>query len=150
MAAPGSDLALRCARQRRTLVEAGAAERELAIVVSPYRVCPIGAHSDHQHAPVLATAIDAHTVLSFAPAPGAEVALSSENFPGVVRFDLRAPETDAGPAWGRYARAAAWACASGSRARRAGCSVASAGRCRAEGSAPPRPCCSRISARSRT
>ncbi len=109
MAAPDSDLALRCERQRRALVGSGAAARDLAIVVSPYRVCPIGAHSDHQHAPVLATAIDAYTVLSFAAAPGAEVSLSSENFPGVVRFDLRDPEAEAGPAWGRYARAAAWA-----------------------------------------
>lgn len=109
MAAPGSDLALRCARQRRALVESGAAEHELAVVVSPYRICPVGAHSDHQHAPVLATAIDAHTVLSFAPAPDAAVELRSENFPGAVRFDLRAPEAETGPAWGRYARAAAWA-----------------------------------------
>ena len=109
VAIPGSDLALRCERQRRALVESGAAERELAIVVSPYRICPIGAHSDHQHAPVLATAIDAHTVLSFARAPDAAVELRSENFEGAVRFDLRAPEAEAGPAWGRYARAAAWA-----------------------------------------
>ena len=109
MRTDGSDLALRCARQRRALVEGGADQGDLKVVISPYRVCPIGAHSDHQHAPVLATAIDAHTVLSFAPVPSAEVALGSENFPGVVRFDLRAPEAGTGPEWGRYARAAAWA-----------------------------------------
>ena len=102
-------LAERCARQRKQLIEAGADPGGLAAVLSPYRICPIGAHSDHQHAPVLATAIDAHTVLSFAPAPGAEVALASENFPGELRFDLRAPEAGAGPGWGRYARGAAWA-----------------------------------------
>jgi len=105
----GSDLALRRARQRQALVDDGCQPDDLRVVISPYRVCPIGAHSDHQHAPVLATAIDAHTLLSFAPVPGAEVTLSSENFPGTLRFDLRAPETEAGPAWGRYARAAAWA-----------------------------------------
>jgi len=109
VAAAGSDLAQRCARQRRALIEGGAAGGDLEIVVSPYRVCPIGAHSDHQHAPVLATAIDAHTVLSFVGVPGGEVTLTSENFPGVVRFDLRAPEAGAGPEWGRYARAAGWA-----------------------------------------
>jgi galactokinase/galacturonokinase len=105
----GSDLALRRARQRRALLEDGVQPGDLRVVISPYRVCPIGAHSDHQHAPVLATAIDAHTVLSFAAAPGAEVALASENFPGVVRFDLRALDAQAGAEWGRYARAAAWA-----------------------------------------
>jgi len=105
----GSDLALRCARQRRALIEGGAAEGDLRVVTSPYRVCPLGAHSDHQHAPVLATAIDAHTVLSFVGAAAAEVTLSSENFAGVVAFDLRAPEAGGGPEWGRYARAAAWA-----------------------------------------
>jgi galactokinase/galacturonokinase len=102
-------LAERGARQRELLTLAGADPDALAVVVSPYRVCPLGAHSDHQHAPVLATAIDAHTVLSFAPAEGAAVELQSENFPGDVRFDLRAPEAEGGPAWGRYARAAAWA-----------------------------------------
>jgi galactokinase/galacturonokinase len=105
----GSDLAARCARQRRALLDDGVQPGDLRVVVSPYRVCPLGAHSDHQHAPVLATAIDAHTVLSFAAAPGAEVALASENYPGVVRFDLHALEAQAGAEWGRYARAAAWA-----------------------------------------
>jgi len=105
----GLDLALRCARQRRALIGDGAAPDDLRVVISPYRVCPIGAHSDHQHAPVLATAIDAHTLLSFVEVPGTEVTLTSENFPGSVRFDLRAPEAGTGPEWGRYARAAAWA-----------------------------------------
>jgi galactokinase/galacturonokinase len=99
----------RRAEQRKALIEAGADPMGIAAVVSPYRVCPLGAHSDHQHAPVLATAIDAHTVLSFAPAPDAAVELRSQNFPGAVRFHLGAPEAEAGPAWGRYARAAAWA-----------------------------------------
>ena len=103
------DLAQRCDEQRRSLVDAGAAPGDLQLVISPYRICPIGAHSDHQHAPVLATAIDAHTVLSFAPAPDAGISLTSENFSGVVSFDLRAPEAGGGPEWGRYVRAAAWA-----------------------------------------
>jgi galactokinase/galacturonokinase len=105
----GSDLARRRARQREALLADGANRGELRAIVSPYRVCPLGAHSDHQHAPVLATAIDAHTLLSFAPASGAEVELRSENFPGTVRFDLRALDAQGGAEWGRYARAAAWA-----------------------------------------
>jgi galactokinase len=35
--------------------------------------------------------------------------LASENFAGEVGFDVRAPEAGDGPAWGRYARGAAWA-----------------------------------------
>jgi galactokinase/galacturonokinase len=109
VSARASDLSLRLERQREALLAAGAAADDLRAVVSPYRVCPLGAHSDHQHAPVLATAIDAHTVFTFAPARGGEVVIRSENFDGEARFELFDPGTRGGGGWERYARGAAWA-----------------------------------------
>lgn len=101
-------LAERIERQRRALRER--AEADVRAVVSPYRICPIGAHIDHQEGPVLGMAIDAYTVLVFAPTEDGRVSLASENFPGEARFDLCDPGAgDTGPDWGRYARGAAWA-----------------------------------------
>lgn len=95
-------------QRRRVAREAGVAPREVRAIASPYRVCPLGAHVDHQGGPVLGMAIDVHTLLVFAPIGGSQVRLASENFPGTAAFDLRSPEAG-GADWGRYARGAAWA-----------------------------------------
>ena len=39
--------------------------KDLRWVVSPYRICPLGAHIDHQGGPVLGMAITGHTLLAF-------------------------------------------------------------------------------------
>ena len=65
----------------------------IRVVVSPYRICPIGAHSDHQGGPVLGMAISAYTLLAFAPAPNMELTLTSANYPGEVRMNLKEPST---------------------------------------------------------
>lgn len=76
-------------------------------VLSPYRVCPLGAHIDHQHGPVLGTAIDLFTALAFAPAAEPVVEIASAHHGESWRCDLRAREPDApGSAWTRYARGA--------------------------------------------
>ncbi len=58
---------------------------------------------------MLGLAISAGTSLCFAAGSTSEVRLASDEFTGELRFDLRAPEAVPGPAWGRYARGAAWA-----------------------------------------
>ena len=79
-------------------------------VLAPYRICPIGAHSDHQGGPTLGMAVSAHTKLTFSPSASSEVRLESLNFADEVRFDLRDPDEQKGqPGWGRYPRAAALA-----------------------------------------
>lgn len=88
--------------------EAGVAARDVRVVTSPYRVCPIGAHVDHQGGPMLGMAIDAHTRLVYAGAEAGRVALESADFEGRVCFDLEdAHETTPRPHWGLYARGAA-------------------------------------------
>lgn len=41
-------------------------------VVAPYRICPLGAHVDHQGGPVLGRTINAYSVLAFWPTTGPE------------------------------------------------------------------------------
>jgi len=40
-------------------------EEEIQFVLSPYRICPLGAHVDHQGGAVLGMTIDAYTILAF-------------------------------------------------------------------------------------
>jgi galactokinase/galacturonokinase len=75
------------AKQARLAARVGSQDARL--VVSPYRVCPIGAHIDHQGGPVLGMAISANTQLCFAASDDGHCHLISENYPGEVQFDLR-------------------------------------------------------------
>ncbi len=75
------------------------------VVRSPYRICPLGAHIDHQLGPVTAMAIDQAVHVAYAPLAG-EVRLSSLDFPGDVRFSLaHVPDRRDGD-WGNFARGA--------------------------------------------
>ena len=59
-------------------------------VVSPYRICPLGAHVDHQDGVVTGMAIDQGVVVAFAPRDDPLVRAASADFPGEVRFDVHA------------------------------------------------------------
>lgn len=93
---------LRAALARRVSVSLD----DVRAVVSPYRVCPLGAHIDHQHGPVLGMAIGLGTLLAYAPAPDGAVCLESEGFGPGVRFAW-SDAAEGGVEWERYARAAA-------------------------------------------
>jgi galacturonokinase len=77
------------------------------VVCSPYRICPLGAHIDHQLGPVTAMAIDRGVLVAYAPSGGPRVQLSSLMFPGVVSFDLAAVPPRQADDWGNYPRGAA-------------------------------------------
>jgi galactokinase len=81
-------------------------ERNLRFIVSPYRICPLGAHIDHQGGSVLGMTIEAYTVLAFIPIKKPEVKLFSLNFPGRVEFDFKRIGPPNFNDWGRYARGA--------------------------------------------
>ncbi len=93
-------------RLASTLIERyGVARAAVRLVFAPYRICPLGAHIDHQLGPVTAMAIDRGVFLAYAPSQTREVRLNSPNFPSEVRFELDAPG-DARPGdWGNYAAA---------------------------------------------
>ena len=101
-------------------------------IFSPYRVCPLGAHVDHQHGLVTGFAIDKGVDLWFnitntdSPddtdkktntncsndsnqRPDSLVVLDSETFSGHVEFDIAAPTLMKQGNWGDYARGAKFA-----------------------------------------
>ena len=101
-------------------------------IFSPYRVCPLGAHVDHQHGLVTGFAIDKGVDLWFdvndvtlgtgtavtsgknvtavpVPSVTSHVHLESRTFEGVVDFDIDAPSQVRERHWGDYARGAKYA-----------------------------------------
>lgn len=78
-------------------------------IFSPYRVCPLGAHVDHQHGLVTGFAFDKGVDLWFSPTEDGSVSLHSETFEGEVSFDVTKPTQVKEGNWGDYARGAKYA-----------------------------------------
>jgi len=81
------------------------------VAFCPYRICPIGAHVDHQHGLITGLAIDKGVHIAYGPKKNGVVELSS------LQFDCRAqwhissvPEHPVGD-WADYLRGATWALA---------------------------------------
>lgn len=78
-------------------------------IFSPYRVCPIGAHVDHQHGLVTGFAINKGIDFWFNVREDSQVNLSSLGFEGDVHFDLAKRSEVKEKHWGDYARGAKYA-----------------------------------------
>ena len=78
-------------------------------IFSPYRVCPLGAHVDHQHGLVTGFAIDKGVDLWFNVRQDSSVNLISRSFDGDVTFDISAKVQIKEKNWGDYARGAKYA-----------------------------------------
>ncbi|HET7559325.1 MAG TPA: galactokinase family protein, partial [Limnochordia bacterium] len=78
-----------------------------AVVRSPYRVCPLGAHVDHQYGQVSAFALENALKLALRPRTDGRVQLRSSDFAGLVTFDLANPGA-APKGWGAYVYGAAY------------------------------------------
>ena len=78
-------------------------------IFSPYRVCPLGAHVDHQHGLVTGFAFDMGVDLWFNPTEDGSVRLKSLTFDGDVVFDVSKPSQVKEGNWGDYARGAKYA-----------------------------------------
>ncbi|XP_015170851.1 galacturonokinase isoform X3 [Solanum tuberosum] len=102
--------------------------QEVRVVVSPYRICPLGAHIDHQGGAVSAMTINKGILLGFVPSDDTQVTLQSGQFEGEVRLridevqlpkhmsetnglteqmDSSTPQEEC--KWGNYARGAIYA-----------------------------------------
>ncbi len=93
----------------RVAQRAGAESSSVRVIRSPYRICPLGAHVDHQLGEVTGMALDRALLFGFVPRADAVVRVESSNFPGSVEFTVHGvPEHPAGD-WGDYARGAAFA-----------------------------------------
>ncbi len=86
----------------------GRATDAVRLVRSPYRICPLGAHVDHQLGLVTGMTIDAPIWLAYAPNDDGCVRLYSLEFNPPIEFDVRAIPAKTEPNWGNYARGAAW------------------------------------------
>ncbi len=78
-------------------------------IFSPYRVCPLGAHVDHQHGLVTGFAINKGVDLWFNVNDNGMVHLESRSFDGDVDFDIESPSQIKEHHWGDYARGAKYA-----------------------------------------
>ena len=78
-------------------------------IFSPYRVCPLGAHVDHQHGLVTGFAIDKGVDLWFNISDDTSVKLTSRTFEGDVMFHVNTPSQVREHHWGDYARGAKYA-----------------------------------------
>ena len=79
------------------------------IVRSPYRICPIGAHIDHQLGSVTAMTIDRAVHLAYVPTDTLDVRLKSLSFEGTVQFSFTSISGKQNGDWGNFPRGAAWA-----------------------------------------
>ncbi len=78
-------------------------------IYSPYRVCPLGAHVDHQHGLVTGFAIDKGVDLWYDVASDSSVELQSAQYDNTIRFNIAEPTLVRQKDWGDYARGAKYA-----------------------------------------
>lgn len=78
-------------------------------IFSPYRICPLGAHVDHQHGLVTGFAINKGIDLWFNLRKDAKVNLTSMDFDGDVSFDINTGVQVKKKHWGDYACGAKYA-----------------------------------------
>jgi len=80
-----------------------------AVAFCPYRVCPMGAHSDHQLGKITGLAIDKGIHIAYGPKLNGVVELSSMQFPKRAQWHInQIPEKPRGD-WADYLRGANWA-----------------------------------------
>ncbi len=77
---------------------------------SPYRICPIGAHSDHNLGKITGLAIDKGIHIAFRPKQNGVVEMSSLQFPKRAQWHIREIGEKTGD-WADYLRGATWALA---------------------------------------
>lgn len=76
---------------------------------SPYRVCPLGAHVDHQWGLVSGFAFDKGIDFLFSATDSGKVEMCSLSFEGLMTFNVQRPIEERQQNWGDYLRGAVWA-----------------------------------------
>ena len=78
------------------------------LTFSPYRICPIGAHSDHNLGKITGLAIDKGIHIAFRPKKNGVVEMSSLQFPKRAQWHIKEIGEKTGD-WADYLRGATWA-----------------------------------------
>ncbi len=81
-------------------------EKEVEMVRSPLRICPLGAHVDHQDGIVTGMALDANVEMVFAPSEDGYIRISSMDFPDEEYFHIDSVPGMLPGFWGNYIRGA--------------------------------------------
>lgn len=76
---------------------------------APYRICPLGAHVDHQHGLVSGFAFDSGIDFLFSATDTGKVEMASLSFEGLMTFNVQRPVDERQGNWGDYLRGAVWA-----------------------------------------
>jgi len=79
---------------------------EAFLVESPLRICPLGAHVDHQGGVVTGMTVDRRVVMAAIPETEAVVRVASLDFPGEIVVELEDQVPTRVGNWGDYVRAA--------------------------------------------
>jgi galactokinase len=88
------------------LLQMGADPAQIGVVKAPLRICPLGAHIDHQLGIVTGMTIDQSVILAFAPSEEGTVRVESLNFPGEASFRMGDIPQAAKGDWANYIRGA--------------------------------------------
>jgi len=75
----------------------------------PYRICPIGAHSDHQHGRITGLAINKGVHIAYGPKKNGVVELSSLQFDRRAQWHIHQVDEKPTGDWADYLRGATWA-----------------------------------------
>lgn len=75
----------------------------------PYRICPLGAHVDHQHGPITGLAIDKGVHIAYGPKKNGVVELSSLQFDKRAQWHIQQVDEKPVGDWADYLRGATWA-----------------------------------------
>lgn len=86
----------------------GSNDDEIKFIYSPYRICPLGAHVDHQLGLVLGMTIDRGILVAFTPNREGMVSVRSLNFPEEIQFSVEDVPPKTGH-WGDYVKGAVFA-----------------------------------------
>ena len=77
----------------------------------PYRICPIGAHSDHNLGKITGLAIDKGISIAYAPKQNGVVEMASLQFPKRAQWHIASVPAQKQNDWADYLRGATWALA---------------------------------------
>ncbi len=87
----------------------GDVSKQAEAIRAPLRICPVGAHVDHQYGRLMGMAIDRALHLAFIPRRESRVRLYSELYGERVEIDLTAREDSPRGHWSDFLRGAVWA-----------------------------------------
>ena len=76
------------ALKSRLRTRMGCREEDIRVVYAPLRICPLGAHVDHQDGLVTGMTLNRAIILAFVPRRDGRVHIDSMNFPGCADFPL--------------------------------------------------------------